>query len=110
MEHCLIPADIAHEEDRSYPSPIVQLLWRIEDLETRLSELYEKDCGISCSSRISEKEIEYVSPKCFFDTRDIITAIEIAKQKIFLLLAEEASQEQTNSFVQLEFSELLRVA
>ena len=110
MEYCLIPTDIAPEEDRSYPSPIAQLLWRIEDLETRLSELREKSEDTSDFSRISEKEIEYISPKYFSNATDIITAIEIARQKIFLLLAKEASQEHTSSFIQLELSELLSVA
>lgn len=110
---------IACEEgDRSYLSPLEQLIWRIEDLKTRLDELTEKGNGVFSFARISEEKIEYVSPQYFSNTSDIIKAIEIAEQKLLCTAAEYSididnngefleteMQEETGSFLQLKFTE-----
>ena len=105
------------EEDRSYPSPLEQIIWRIEDLEARLAKLSEKHSGLFSFDRFSEEEIEYVSPQYFSNTRDIIKAIEIAKQKLSCMVAEYAIdiygefseteiQEETGPCSQLKFTEI----
>ena len=76
------------EKDRSYPSPLEQLVWRIEDLKLRLAELSEKHSGIFNFSRIPEEEIECVLPKCFSNTIDVLKAIELAKQKLSSMIDE----------------------
>ena len=106
------------EEDRSYPSPLEQLIWRIEDLKARLDKLTEKGDGIFSFARISEEEIEYVSPQYFSNTSDIIKAIEIAEQRLLCTVAEYSididnngkfleteMHEETGSCLQLKFTE-----
>ena len=68
-------------ENNIYPSPDKQLLWRLEDLESRLEELKEgsapyrgKDEGL----RLTESDIRYILPERFKNLADIERAIDIA--------------------------------
>lgn len=84
-------------EDHSYPSPEIQLQWRIEDLFSRLDELHHgrynpgvldySDC------RLSRTDIEYALPEHLTNVDDIITAIAIAKYKLQRAFAEEQCEE-----------------
>lgn len=75
-------------EDRSYPSPQMQLALRIEDLESRLSELSENLHNHNDGSRLSLQEIKYADPKFFSRAEDIIKAIEAAKCELSRAEAE----------------------
>ena len=104
--------DIAREEgDGSFPSPLEQLVWRIEDLELRLAELSENHCGVFSFNRISEEEIECVLPKYFSNTRDVLKAIEIAEQRLIRLIEEyendTEAERQEHSCLQLEFADMV---
>ena len=103
--------DIAREEgDGSFPSPLEQLVWRIEDLEFRLAELSENHCGVFSFNRISEEEIECVLPKYFSNTRDVLKAIELAEQRLIRLIEEyendTEAERQEHSCLQLEFADI----
>ena len=64
------------EEDRSYPSPEIQLCWRLEALESRLEELVDKDFAYGGAFACSEEDIQYSSPEYFWSVRHIKKAIE----------------------------------
>jgi hypothetical protein len=68
-------------EDNSYPSPDRQLIWRLEDLQSRLEELKEngeprryQDDGI----RLTDDDIRYAIPEYFVRIVDVERAIDLA--------------------------------
>ena len=76
--------------DHSYPSPEMQLQWRIEDLFNSLEETFDySDC------RLSRTDIEYALPEHLSSVDDIITAIAIAKHKLQRAFSED-QYEETN--------------
>ena len=82
-------------EDLSYPSPEMQLQWRIEDLFLRLEELHPESFNYS-DCRLSRNDIEYVLPEHLSNVNDIITAIAIAKYKLQHAFPED-QYEETNA-------------
>lgn len=81
-------------EDYSYPSPEMQLRWRIEDLESRLEDIVGGSCGITAhyymGCRFSKEDLAYAPPEYFSRASDIITAISIAEEKLIAMEAAEA--------------------
>ena len=68
------------EEDNSYPSPDRQLIWRLEDLQSRLEELKENgeprryyDEGL----RLTDDDIRYAIPEYFVRIVDVERAIDL---------------------------------
>lgn len=86
-------------EDHSYPSPEMQLQWRIEDLFNRLEELhhgrYNQETVDYSDCRLSRTDIEYALPEHLSNVDDIITAIAIAKHKLQRTFSED-QYEETN--------------
>lgn len=86
-------------EDHSYPSPEMQLQWRIEDLFNRLEELhhgrYNQETVDYSDCRLSRTDIEYALPEHLSNVDDIITAIAIAKYKLQRTFSED-QYEETN--------------
>lgn len=86
-------------EDHSYPSPEMQLQWRIEDLFNRLEELhhgrYNQETVDYSDCRLSRADIEYALPEHLSNVDDIITAIAIAKYKLQRTFSED-QYEETN--------------
>lgn len=86
-------------EDHSYPSPEMQLQWRIEDLFNRLEELHHGMCNKETfdysDCRRSRTDIEYALPETLSNVDDIITAIAIAKYKLQRTFSED-QYEETN--------------
>ena len=86
-------------EDHSYPSPEMQLQWRIEDLFNRLEELhhgrYNQETFVYSDCRLSRTDIEYALPEHLSNVDDIITAIAIAKYKLQRTFSED-QYEETN--------------
>lgn len=85
--------------DHSYPSPEMQLQWRIEDLFNRLEELHhgkynQKTIDYS-DCRLSRTNIEYALPEHLSNVDDIITAIAIAKHKLQRAYSEDQYDETT---------------
>lgn len=72
--------------DRSYPSPEKQIVWRIEDLKSRLIELGmvcpsdEIVCGYDDISRASS--VEYSLPECLNSIKDVLIALAVAYRKL----------------------------
>ena len=67
-------------EDNSYPSPDRQLIWRLEDLQSRLEELKEngeprryKDEGL----RLTDDDVRYAIPEYFVRIVDVERAIDL---------------------------------
>lgn len=87
-------------EDHSYPSPEIQLQWRIEDLFNRLEELqhggYNQETFDYSDCRLSRTDIEYTLPEHLSDVDDIITSIAIAKHKLQRDFYED-QYEETNA-------------
>lgn len=81
--------DDSYHEDCSYPSPELQLKWRIEDLWSRLEEISTGNYGITAHSfmgcRFSRDDLAYIPPEYISNERDIIAAIAIAEEKIALV-------------------------
>ena len=70
----------------SYPSPVGQLLWRLEDLQNRLELLKEagapyrgKDVGLG----LTENDIRYAIPEYFECITDVERAIGVAKSDLY---------------------------
>lgn len=78
--------DDSYHEDRSYPSPELQLKWRIEDLRSRLEEISTGNYGITAHSfmgcQFSRDDLAYIPPEYISNERDIIAAIAIAEEKL----------------------------
>ena len=72
-----------YEEDHSYPTPELQLIWRLEDLERRLEEL-NSGMGIKKfgDCRLSKQEVEYALPEDLSEIEDIVYAIDVAREKL----------------------------
>ena len=71
--------DDTYREDYSYPSPELQLKWRIEDLRTRLEDISKGKYGIIAryyaGFRYSKDDLSYTPPEYFCRESDIMDAI-----------------------------------
>lgn len=71
----------ADYEDNSYPSPEKQLMWRLEDLQSRWEELKEYSAPHSkydAGLRLSDDDVRYAIPEYFTSVRDVERAIKLA--------------------------------
>lgn len=63
-------------EDHSYPSPEMELRWRIEDLRSRLDEITNGEYGITAhyfmGCQFSKDNLAFTPPKYFSRASDII--------------------------------------
>lgn len=86
--------DGAYYEDRSYPSPELQLKWRLEDLRSRLKDISMGKIGITAhcfiGCRYSKDDLAYTTPEYFFRESDIMDAIAMAEERLASMEAEEA--------------------
>lgn len=83
-----------YREDYSYPSPEMQLRWRIEDLKSRLEDIAGGSYGVTAhyymGCRFSKEDLAYAPPEYFSRASDIMTAISIAEEKLTAMEAEES--------------------
>ena len=90
--------DDTYREDHSYPSPELQLKWRIEDLRIRLEDISKGKYGIiaHCYTgfRYSKDDLSYIPPEYFCRESDIMDAITIAEEKLALVETEETEQRE----------------
>ena len=77
-----LPYIIDDDYDWSYPSPEIQLLWRLDDLQDRLEELVAKDAPYRDGYIYSEDDIRYALPEHLFDIGKVERAIELAKDDL----------------------------
>lgn len=68
-----------YEDDFSYPSPKVQLLWRLEELKTRYEELVDEDYAYKNPLILMEDDLRYALPEHLHSIRHIKAAIELAE-------------------------------
>lgn len=82
-----------YREDHSYPSPEMQLRWRIEDLKSRLEDILGGSYGVTAhyymGCRFSKEDLAYAPPEYFSRVSDIMTAISIAEEKLTAMEAED---------------------
>ena len=97
--------------DHCETPPELPLLWRLEELEARYSELSNRNDDCAC---FSEDELRYVLPKHFRSTADVGKAIELTVRELWerhgIRAGEEAAQTADISHVQLCFPEVLQTA
>lgn len=90
--------DDTYCEDHSYPSPELQLKWRIEDLRSRLEDISKGKHSIIAhyytGFRYSKDDLSYTPSKYFFRESDIMDAITIAEEKLALIEIEETDQRE----------------
>ena len=84
------------EEDNSYPSPDRQLMWRLENLQSRLEELQENgeprryyDEGL----RLTDDDIRYAIPEYFVRIVDVVRAIDLVISDLRLKYNIEITEE-----------------
>lgn len=84
----------AYHENHSYPSPKLQLEWRIEDLRSRMEDISTGNYGITAYSftgcRFSRDDLAYTPPKYFSRESNIVDALAIAEETLAAMEAEEA--------------------
>ena len=85
--------DNDYYEDYSYPSPELELRWRIEDLKDRLDDISKGNYGVTAhyfmGCQFSEKDLAFTPPEYFSRASDILAAISIAEDKIASLEEKE---------------------
>ena len=88
----------AYHEARSYPSPELQLKWRIEDLQSRLVDISMGHYGITAhcfmGCRFSRDDLAYTPPEFFSRVSDIMDALAIAEDRLAAMEAEEAENRE----------------
>ena len=89
--------DNDYYEDYSYPSPEMELRWRIDDLKERLDEISKGNYGITAhyfmGCQFSDEDLTYTPPEYFSRASDILAAISIAEEKIAALEQKEVIAE-----------------
>ena len=93
-----------YHEDHSYPSPELQLKWRIEDLRSRLEDISTGNYGITAHSfmgcRFSRDNlVAYTPPEYFSRESDVMDALAIAEESLAVMEAElrEIEKSKTNT-------------
>lgn len=83
-----------YRKDYSYPSPEMQLRWRIEDLKSRLEDIAGGSYGVTAhyymGCQFSKEDLAYTPPEYFSRVSDIMTAISIAEEKLTAMETEES--------------------
>ncbi len=93
----------AYHENHSYPSPELQLKWRIEDLRSRLEDICAGNYGITAhyfmGCRFSKDDLAYTPPEYFSRESDIMDALAIAEESLAAREAElrEIEKRKTNT-------------
>lgn len=92
-----------YHEGHSYPSPELQLKWRIEDLRSRLEDISTGNYGITAhyfmGCRFSKDDLAYTPPEYFSRESDIMDALAIAEESLAAREAElrEIEKRKTNT-------------
>lgn len=72
--------DAAGREERSYPSPELQLEWRLEGLLDRLEEFGPG--AEECRARYTEDDLKYACPEDLLTREAVLAAIETARSRL----------------------------
>ena len=76
-------------EDLSYPTPELQIKWRIEDLEEIAKRFDAARAGRQRGRKYTQENFGYTLPECFSRREDILAAIAEARHRLAQLEAEE---------------------
>lgn len=80
--------------DKSYPTPQMQLRWRLEDLEAKLEEMSRGGhCGYDSCGKIPVNELLVTDVGYISDVNDIMLAIEMAKQELAIMYAGDENND-----------------
>ena len=80
-----LPYIIDDDYDWSYPSPEMQLLWRLDDLYDVLDELKQEDAPRRNWYRLSDDDIRYAIPEAFtIPDNDYLRSISVVERAIDL--------------------------
>lgn len=69
-------------DDGSYPEPQTQLLWRLEDLESRREELLSQELRYDDGVCWTADDLRYVLPGAFTRASDVEAAIRVAREDL----------------------------
>lgn len=97
-------------EDHSYPSPEMELRWRIEDLRNRLDEITNGEYGITAhyfmGFQFSKDDLAFAPPEYFSRASDIIDAIAIAEEKLAMSDYEESENAIRDILIEIDIEEI----
>ena len=77
----LVAAFLNEDNDYSYPSPEMELFWRMDDLESRLEELRIKNACYESHITVAD-DIRYDLPEHLGTISEVKRAIEFAKNDL----------------------------
>ena len=89
--------NITCREDRSYPSPVQQQLWRQEDLWNRLEEVGQRG---ETGARYTPEDLAYALPEDLHCREAILAAIAVTASKLgprFHMTGERAATPDVRS-------------
>ncbi len=69
--------DMAEGFDNSYPSPERQLLWRLDELQDKLTELTAANAPYRGGAWLTDEEIRYADPEWFETVAEVERAIAL---------------------------------
>ncbi len=89
------------EEDWSYPTPERQLMWRYEDLCSRLLELTESGACYRSNYFLYPSDTRYILPEHLCTVGEVETAILLAKEvlKTYGILVDEVEPSEAEETV-----------
>lgn len=92
-----------YKDDCSYPSPEMQLRWRLEELKARYEELVEADFAYKNPLILMEDDLRYALPEDLHSIRHIKSAIELAefelRDKYGIITVEKQEEKSVILFV-----------
>ena len=71
------------EEERGYPSPLAQLLWRLDDLQDRYEALIQDGAPCDNGERSAAEELRFVLPTDLATVGEVIGAIHLAQEDLY---------------------------
>ena len=89
------------QDDCSYPSPEVQLCWRLEELKVRYEELIDEDSAYKNPLILMEDDLRYALPEHLHSIRHIKAAIELAEFDLrdkYGIIPDETKEEKSVIF------------
>ncbi len=108
ISNVVIEQGSIYRPDYSYPTVEEQIAMQIEELFLRLIDIRNGNYGVLALERTgcqyNLKDIEYASPKFFFDENDVITAIAMKTRKLQKLQTSgkneiTSSQEEDDNYI-----------
>ena len=85
-----------YEDDLSYPSPEMQLRWRLDELKMRYDELANKDFAYKNPLILMEDDLRFALPEHLHSIRHIKAAIELAEFDLMEKYGVDTDKEQSD--------------